>query len=242
MQCHEVDYHILGSSMQALLVELDPNETVIAEGGAMAWMDEGINFDTKMGDGSNVSQSLFGKLVNVGKRTLSGEDVFITHFTNASHKKKNVAFTGAFPGQILPIDLKEHGEIKCQKDAFLCAAYGTQLDIAFHKRIGTGFFGGEGFILQRLVGDGNIFLHAGGNIVKKTLNNEKILVDTGCLVAFTNDIDYSIQKSGNLKSMLFGGEGFVLATLEGTGDVYLQTLPFPRLIDVINEKLPNGND
>jgi len=235
MNCHEIDYHIIGSSMQGVLVELDPNETVIAEAGAMSWMDEGIVFEAKMGDGSDVSSSFLKKMVGVGKRSLTGESIFMTHFTNDSHTKKTITFAGSFPGQIVPIDLMRHKEIKCQKDAFLCAAHGTKIDIAFHKKFGAGFFGGEGFVLQRLVGDGNIFLHSGGTVIKKKLQNEKVLVDTGCLVAFTSGIDYSIERSGNLKSMFFGGEGMVLASLEGTGIVYLQTMPFPRLVDRISE-------
>ena len=240
---HEVDFEILGSAMQIVEVELDPGETVVAEAGAMNYLDEGISFEARMGDGSEVNQGLFKKALSAGKRALTGESLFMTHFTNQGHGKKRVAFAAPYPGKIIPLDLaKIGGELTCQKDAFLCAAYGTRVDIAFQKKIGAGFFGGEGFILQRLIGDGNAFLHAGGHVVKKKLQGQTLLVDTGCLVAFTPGIDYDIQRAGNLKSMFFGGEGFFLARLSGTGTVLLQSLPFSRLAErvVANSPISSG--
>ena len=205
----------------------------------MNWMDGGISFEAKMGDGSEVNSSFMNKLFSVGKRVLTGESIFLTHFTNIGSGKKEVAFAAPYPGSIIPIDLKEvNGEILCQKDAFLCAAMGTNVSIAFNKRIGAGFFGGEGFILQKLRGNGLAFLHAGGTVVKKELNNETLLIDTGCIVAFTNTLDYNIEKAGNLKSMIFGGEGLFLATVKGTGTVYLQSLPFSRMADRILKNAP----
>lgn len=241
MQCHEVDYKIIGNDMQIVEVELDPGETVVAEAGAMNYMDDGITFEAKMGDGSKPDEGLFGKLLNVGKRVLTGESIFLTHFTNSGNGKKRVAFAAPYPGKIFPIDMsKIRGEMLCQKDAFLCAALGTELDIAFTKRLGTGFFGGEGFILQRLRGDGMAFVHAGGTVIVKKLNNEIIRVDTGCIVAFTSRINYDIQRAGGLKSMFFGGEGLFLATLSGTGTVLLQSLPFSRMADRILAHAPSS--
>jgi uncharacterized protein (TIGR00266 family) len=245
MRSHEIDYEIFGDDMQVVSVELDPGETVIAEAGAMNWMDEGIQFEARTGDGSRPDEGLLGKLVNMGKRAITGESLFITHFTNKGHGKQQVAFAAPYPGKIIPVDLSEiGGEIICQKDAFLCAALGTRVDIAFNKRFGAGFFGGEGFILQRLTGDGKAFMHAGGTIVKKELKGETLRVDTGCIVAFSPGIDYDIQKAGNLKSMFFGGEGLFLATLRGHGTVYLQSLPFSRLADRIIQHAPRmgGSD
>ncbi|WP_421870995.1 TIGR00266 family protein [Marinoscillum sp.] len=240
MKSHEIDYTIHGNDMQTVAIELDPDETVIAEAGTMNWMDGDIIFETKMGDGSQPDKGLFGKLLDAGKRAFTGESIFLTHFTNRGAGKKEVAFAAPYPGAIIPLDLAEiGGEMLCQKDAFLCAALGTSVSIAFNKRLGSGFFGGEGFILQRLRGDGMAFLHAGGTIVKKELRNEKLLIDTGCIVGFSPSLDYDIQRAGNLKSMLFGGEGLFLATLQGTGTVYLQSLPFSRLADRIIENAPN---
>lgn len=230
MKSHEVDYEILGNDIQVVEVELDPGETVIAEAGAMNWMEEGIGFEAKMGDGSEPDQGLVGRLLGAGKRALSGESVFLTHFTNEGSGKRRVAFAAPYPGRIVPLNLAEiGGRLICQKDAFLCAALGTRLDIAFSRRLGVGFFGGEGFILQRLEGDGMAFVHAGGAVVEKTLHGETLRVDTGCLVGFTGGIDYDIEQAGGLKSMFFGGEGFFFARLRGTGTVYLQSLPFSRL-------------
>ncbi len=239
MKCHKLDYEVIGDDLQVVEVELDPSETVIAEAGAMNWMEDGIGFEAKMGDGSQPDQGFMGKLLNVAKRTITGESLFMTHFTNTSSIKRHVAFAAPYPGKIIPVDMSlVGGELICQKDAFLCAAFGTQVSIAFAKRLGTGFFGGEGFILQRLLGDGMVFVHAGGTIVKKTLKNEVMKIDTGCIAAFTPGLDYDIQRAGNLKSMFFGGEGLFLATLRGTGTIWLQSLPFSRLADRIIQHAP----
>ena len=241
MKCHEVDYEIIGDDMQIVEVELDPNETVVAEAGAMNYMEDGISFEAKMGDGSKPDTGLMGKLLGAGQRMLTGESIFMTHFTNSGAGKKRVAFAAPYPGKIIPIDMATvPGELLCQKDAFLCAALGTEIGIAFNKRLGAGFFGGEGFILQRLRGDGMAFVHAGGTVIEKNLNNETIRVDTGCIVAFNGNIDYDIQRAGNLKSMFFGGEGLFLATLSGTGKVYLQSLPFSRMADRIFQHAPSA--
>ena len=240
MNSHEVDYNIFGDDLQAVEVELDPQETVVAEAGAMNWMEDGITFEAMMGDGSKPNSGFFGNLLGAGKRILTGESLFITHFTNEGVGKSKVAFASPYPGKIMPINLSEiGGSITCQKDAFLCAAKGTEISITLNKRLGSGFFGGEGFILQKLRGDGMAFLHAGGTIVEKKLNGNKLRIDTGCIVAFTGDIDYSIERAGGLKSMLFGGEGLFLATLQGTGTVYLQSLPFSRLADRILRHAPS---
>lgn len=239
MKCHEVDYEIIGNDLQAVEIELDPNEVVVAEAGAMNWMDDGIDFETKMGDGSQPGKGLLGKLFDAGKRAISGESIFLTHFTNRGVGKKRVAFAAAYPGHIVPLDLNVLGnEVLCQRSAFLCAALGTEVSMAFNKKLGAGFFGGEGFILQKLRGDGMAFVHAGGAIVKKELNNETIKVDTGCIVGFTSGINYDIQRAGNLKSMFLGGEGLFLATLSGTGFIWLQTLPFSRLASRIIAEIP----
>ena len=241
MQCHEVDYEIMGDDMQLVEVELDPDETVIAEAGAMNYMEDGIAFEAKMGDGSNANEGFMGKMLNVGKRVLTGESIFITHFTNHGHGKKRVAFAAPFPGNILAMNMAElHGELLCQKDSFLCAAFGTEIGIAFTKRLGAGFFGGEGFILERLRGDGMAFIHGCGTIIRKELRGETLRIDTGCLIAFTPDVDYSIERAGGLKSMFFGGEGLFLATLNGHGTVWLQSLPFSRLADRILANAPRA--
>ena len=234
MKSHEVGYQIFGDDMQVVEVELDPGETVVAEAGVMNWMEDGITFETKMGDGSQPQASLMDKLLSAGKRAITGESLFMTHFSNSGSGKKRVAFAAPYPGKIIPIDLAKHGgELLCQKDAFLCAALGTGISIAFTKRFGAGLFGGEGFILQRLLGDGLAFVHSGGTVIEKELKGETIRVDTGCIVAFSPALDYDIEMAGNLKSMFFGGEGLFLATLKGTGKLYLQTLPFSRLADRI---------
>ena len=240
--CHEIDYEIIGDDLQLVEIELDPGEVVIAEAGAMTYMEEDIEFTAKMGDGSDPNQGFFGKLLSAGKRALTGESIFLTHFTHAGDNgKRRVAFGAPYPGKILPIDLAAlGGELICQKDAFLCAAFGTKLDIAFTKKLGAGFFGGEGFILQRLEGDGYAFVHACGAIVRRELGEETLRVDTGCLVAFTPEVEYDIQRAGNLKSMFFGGEGLFLATLTGPGTVWLQSLPFSRLADRILANAPSG--
>lgn len=239
MRSHEIDFEIHGDTMQLVEVELDPGETVIAEAGTMNYMEEGIDFETKMGDGSEPKQGFFGSLVKAGGRMLMGESLFITHFTNRGVGKKRAAFAAPYPGKIIALDLAQiGGRIICQKDAFLCAALGTKVSIAFNKRLGAGFFGGEGFIMQRLEGDGKAFVHAGGTIIKKELKGETLRVDTGCLVAFTDGVEYDIARAGNLKSMFLGGEGLFLATLRGHGTVYLQSLPFSRMADRIIAHAP----
>ncbi len=242
MKAHEIDYKIIGHDMQLVEIELDPEETVIAEAGSMTYMEQQISFETKMGDGSDPDQGIFGKMFSAGKRMITGESVFTTHFTNSgSSGKQCVAFAAPYPGTVMPLDLSQlGGRIICQKDAFLCAALGTKLGIAFNKKLGTGLFGGEGFILQKLEGDGLAFIQAGGTVVEKQLNGETLRIDTGCLVGFTDGIDYSIEMSGGLKSMVFGGEGIFLATLTGTGTVWIQSLPFSRMADRILEHAPQG--
>lgn len=244
MRCHEVDYELIGSEMQLVEVELDPGETVIAEAGAMTYMEPDIDFETRMGDGSNPDEGLMGKLFSAGKRIFTGESIFTTHFTNRGSVKRRVAFAAPYPGNIVALNMAELGErITCQKDAFLCAALGTKVSITFNRRIGSGLFGGEGFILQALEGDGMAFIQAGGTVVQKQLNGETLRVDTGCLVGFTGGIEYDIQRAGNLKSMIFGGEGLFLATLSGTGTVWLQSLPFSRMADRIIAHAPShGGD
>lgn len=230
MRCHEVDYEIFGDDMQIVEVELDPDEVVIAEAGAMNYMEDGITFETKMGDGSKPAGGVFDSLMHIGKRVLTGESIFMTHFRNAGAGKRRVSFAAPYPGKVIALDMAEIGEeLICQKDAFLCAAFGTSLEIAFQRKLGAGFFGGEGFILQKLNGDGRAFIHVGGTVIKRELKGETLRVDTGCVAAFTGGIQYDIERAGNLKSMVFGGEGLFLTTLSGTGTVYLQSLPFSRL-------------
>ncbi|MFK7994254.1 MAG: TIGR00266 family protein [Granulosicoccus sp.] len=241
MRCHEVDYEIFGDDMQIVEVELDPKEVVIAEAGAMNYMEDGISFETRMGDGSKPAGGILDSLVNIGKRVLTGESIFMTHFTNSGTGKRRVAFAAPYPGRIIAVDMAAEGEeLICQKDAFLCAAFGTSVDIAFQRKLGAGFFGGEGFILQRLKGDGKAFIHIGGTVIKRELRGETLRVDTGCLAAFTPGIDYDIERAGNLKSMVFGGEGLFLATLRGTGTVYLQSLPFSRLANRVMQAASVG--
>lgn len=226
----EVTYTIHGESMQFVDITLDPDETVVAEAGMMMYMTDGVDFTTRMGDGSDTG--VMGKLWGAAKRAVTSESLFLTHFTNESRGVAHVAFAGPFPGQIVPVDLAGvEGDLICQRDAFLCAARGTRISVAFTKKLGAGFFGGEGFVLQKLSGDGLVFLHAGGSVVEHRLEGEKVRVDTGCLVAFESGIDYDVQLSGGLKSMMFGGEGVFLTTLKGTGRVWLQSLPFARLAD-----------
>lgn len=224
---------------QLLEVELDPGEMVVAEAGAMTYMGSDIAMEAKLGDGADADEGFFGKLFSAGKRMMTGESLFMTHFTNEEHKKDRVAFGAPFPGTVVPINMAAYADtIICQKDAFLAAALGTDLDIEFHKEIGAGFFGGEGFILQRIQGDGMVFLHAGGTLIEKTLNNETLKVDSGSLVGFTKGVDYSVEWNGSIRSALFSGEGVALTTLSGTGTVWLQSLPFPRLVDRIHAALP----
>lgn len=239
MRSHEIDFQIYGEDVQFVEIELDPGETVIAEAGAMLWMEHGIAFETKMGDGSEPEGGFLGRLAGGAKRMLAGESLFMTHFTNQGGARQKVAFAAPYPGTIVPVDLAEiGGSIICERDAFLCAALGTKLAIEFNRKLGTGFFGGEGFILQRVTGDGKAFLHSGGVIVERRLQGETLRVDTGCLVAFEPTIDYSIEAAGNLRSMVFGGEGAFLATLSGVGRVWLQSLPFSKLADRILAAAP----
>ena len=237
---HEIDYKLYGEDLQFVEIELDPNETVIAEAGTMMYMEQGIDFTARMGDGSS-GGGFFSRLMSVGKRALSGESLFLTHFTNQGNTKRKVAFAASYPGTIMPIDLDEvQGELICQRDSFLSAAYGTKVSVAFNKRLGAGLFGGEGFILQKLEGDGMAFIHAGGTMIERRLNNETLRIDTGCVVAFESTIDYDIQRAGNMRSMLLGGEGLFLATLSGTGRIWMQSLPFSRLADRILASAPSS--
>ena len=238
---HKVDYEIIGSSMPAVEVELDPGESVIAEAGAMNYMEDDIEFETKLGDGADPDQGVFGKMFSAGKRMLTGESLFMTHFTNSGAEKRRVAFAAPYPGTIVAVDMAEiGGSITLQKDSFICAAKGTKVDIAFNKKLGAGFFGGEGFILEKLTGDGMAFVHAGGTVIEKELNGGTLRVDTGCVVGFSSGIDFDITMSSGLKSMLFGGEGIFLTTLSGHGKVWLQSLPFSRLSDRILANAPKA--
>jgi len=235
MRSHELDYRILGDDIQLVEIELDPMETVIAEAGSMMYMDNQVRFETKMGDGSDPNQSLMGKLLSAGTRVLTGESLFVTHFTNHGAGKQRVAFAAPYPGKIIPIDLGIlGGSLIVQKDGFLCAAKGTKISITLNRRIGSGLVGGEGFILQRLEGDGKAFMHAGGTVIERRLNNETLKIDTGCVVGYTPGVDFNIETSGNLRSMVFGGEGIFLATLSGTGTVWLQSMPIRKLIQAIS--------
>jgi uncharacterized protein (TIGR00266 family) len=235
MKSHEIDYQIKGESIQIVEIELDPSETVIAEAGAMLFMEEGIQFETKMGDGSSANQSIFDKLLSAGSRVLTGESLFMTHFTNRGARKSKVGFSAPYPGTVIPIDLatSRNNELIVQKDGFLCAAFGTKLSIYFNRKIGAGLVGGEGFILEKLQGDGKAFVHAGGTVIERTLNNETLRVDTGCVVAFESQINFDVETSGSLKSMIFGGEGIFLATLRGSGKVWLQSMPIRKLVQAL---------
>ena len=230
-QMHEIDYKIHGSEMQFVEVELDPQEAVVAEAGGMMFMDDGIAMETIFGDGSQKTGGLMGALLGAGKRLLTGESLFMTVFQNQGAGKRRLAFGAPYPGKIVPVHLRDlGGELIAQKDSFLCAAKGVSIGIAFQKRLGAGLFGGEGFIMQRLTGDGWAFIHAGGTLYERTLNpGETLRVDTGCIVAFQPSVDYDIQLVGGIKSALFGGEGLFFATLRGPGKVWLQSLPLSRL-------------
>ena len=231
MISHELDYKIIGDDIQFVEVELDPNETVIAEAGTMVYMEQGITFEARMGDGASAEQGVMGKLLQAGSRVLTGESLFLTHFTNKGSGKSKVAFAAPYPGTIIPVDLREvRNSLLVQKDGFLCAAYGTKLTVTLNKKIGSGILGGEGFILQKLEGDGKAFIHAGGTVIEKQLNNETLRIDTGCVVAFEPSLDFDIETTGSLKSMVFGGEGLFLATMRGTGKVWLQSMPIRKLI------------
>ncbi|SFS80273.1 TIGR00266 family protein [Lutibacter maritimus] len=231
MNAHEIDYQIHGEEMQFVEIELDPQEGVVAESGSFMMMSDGIKMDTIFGDGSNQNEGVLGKLFSAGKRLLTGESLFMTIFSNIGIGKKKISFAAPYPGKIIPIDLSElDGKFICQKDAFLCAAKGVSVGIEFSKRLGRGLFGGEGFIMEKLEGDGMVFVHAGGNMSKKVLQAGEILkVDTGCVVGFTKKVDYDIEFVGGIRNTVFGGEGLFFATLKGPGIVYVQSLPFSRL-------------
>ncbi|GAA0069341.1 TIGR00266 family protein [Clostridium sardiniense] len=241
MISHEIDFNIYGDDMQFVEIELDPQESVVAEAGAMMMMDNSISMDTIFGDGSKQqSNGLFGKLGGAAKRVVTGESLFMTLFTNRGLMKEKVSFASPYPGKIIPINLSDYdGKVICQKDAFLCAAKGVSIGIDFRKKLGVGFFGGEGFIMQKLEGDGLAFIHAGGTIIRKRLlQGQKLKVDTGCLVALTKTIDYDIEFVGGIKSSLFGGEGLFFATLTGPGEVWIQSLPFSRLASKVFAAAP----
>ncbi|GBL34541.1 uncharacterized protein M6_Spy0233 [Filimonas sp.] len=231
MNAHEIDYKIYGEEMQHIEIELDPNETAIAESGAFMMMEEGIEMQTIFGDGSQQQSGLMGKLFSAGKRLLTGESLFMTAFTNIGQGKKRVHFASPYPGKIIAMNLAEYGgKMICQKDAFLCAAKGVSVGIEFQRKLGTGIFGGEGFIMQKLEGDGLAFVHAGGHVFEKILAPGEVLkIDTGCVVAYTKEIDFDIQFIGGIKNVVFGGEGLFFATLRGPGKVWIQSLPISRL-------------
>jgi uncharacterized protein (TIGR00266 family) len=237
---HEIDYKIFGDDMQFVEVELDPMEAAVAEAGGMMYMDDGIQMETIFGDGSQQSSGFLGALMGAGKRLLTGESLFMTVFQNRGQGKKRVAFGAPYPGKIIPVHLAEiGGELLAQKDSFLCAAKGVSIGIAFTKRFGAGLFGGEGFILEKLQGDGLAFIHAGGTILQRELAaGEVIRVDTGCIVAFQPSVEYDIQRVGGIKSALFGGEGLFFATLRGPGRIWLQSLPLSRLAARITAASP----
>lgn len=228
---HEIDYRIYGEEMQCVEVELDPQETVIAESGSFMYMTDGIEMASVFGDGSDRADGFFGKLMTAGKRLLTGESLFMTTYTNIARDKHRVTFAAPYAGKIVPLDLFElGGKVICQKDAFLCAAKGVQVGIEFQRKLGTGLFGGEGFIMQKLEGDGLAFVHAGGYILERELMpGETLRVDTGCIVAFTQNVDYDIQFVKGIRNMVFGGEGLFFAVLRGPGKVWLQSLPVSRL-------------
>ena len=242
MQAHEIDYHIYGEEMQYVEIELDPQEIVIAEAGSFMMMDNNIQMETIFGDGSAQQNTLFEKLLSAGKRVLTGESLFMTAFINQNNTKSKVSFASPYPGKIIPIDLTHFGgKFICQKDSFLCAAKGVAIGIEFSKKLGRGLFGGEGFIMQKLEGDGMAFVHSGGTLAKKELATGEILkVDTGCIVGFTKDVDYDIEFIGGIKNSVFGGEGLFYATLRGPGTVYIQSLPFSRLADRIIASAPKA--
>jgi uncharacterized protein (TIGR00266 family) len=244
-QAHEIDYQIHGNEMQFVEIELDPQESTIAEAGAMMYMSDGIQMETVFGDGSQGSESggFMDKMLGAGKRLITGESLFTTVFTFMGRGKGKVAFAAPYPGKIIPLDLRNYnGRLICQKSAFLCAAKGVSIGIAFQKKIGVALFGGEGFIMQKLEGNGMTFVHAGGTIIEKELQAGEVLrVDTGCLVALTQTVQYDIEFVGGVKSAIFGGEGFFFATLRGPGHVWLQSLPFSRLAGRIHEAAPQNN-
>ena len=231
MISHEIDYRIYGDDIQFVEIELDPNETIIAEAGTMVYMEQGITYETRMGDGASPDRGMMDKIFQAGSRLLTGESLFLTHFTNRGPGKSKVAFAAPYPGTIIPVDLSQvRNSLIVQKDGFLCAAYGTKLSVTLNRKIGSGLLGGEGFILQKLEGDGRAFIHAGGTVIERQMNNDTLRIDTGCVVAYEPSLDFDIEASGSLKSMVFGGEGLFLATIRGTGKVWLQSMPIRKLI------------
>ncbi len=235
MQNHEIDFRLQGEEMQFVEIELDPQETVVAESGSFMMMDADVAMQTIFGDGTQQQGGIFGKLLSAGKRILTGESLFMTAFTNVGQSKKRVSFAAPYSGKIIPLDLsKQGGKIICQKDAFLCAAKGVSVGIEFQRKLGTGLFGGEGFIMQKLEGDGMAFVHAGGMVVEKELGvGDMLKIDTGCVVAYTQSVDFDIEFVGGVKNTIFGGEGLFFATLRGPGKVWVQSLPISRLADRI---------
>ncbi|WP_375237881.1 TIGR00266 family protein [Aurantibacter sp.] len=244
MNAHEIDYEIFGEEMQYVEIELDPQEAVIAESGSFMMMDDGIKMETLFGDGSQKDSGFLGKILGAGKRILTGESLFMTAFYNNIVGKRKISFASPYPGKIVPIDLTEYnGKFICQKDAFLCAAKGVSIGVEFSKKIGRGLFGGEGFIMQKLEGNGMSFVHAGGTLARKELKSGEVLrVDTGCIVGFTQTVNYDIEFVGGIKNTVFGGEGLFFATLEGPGIVYIQSLPFSRLAGRVLASLPRGGN
>lgn len=242
MRSHDIEYEIYGEEMQYVEIELDPQEVVVAEAGSFMMMEQGIRMETIFGDGSEQQGGLFGKLMSAGKRVLTGESLFMTAYINEHSLKRKVSFASPYPGKIVPIDLTAYnGKFICQKDAFLCAAKGVQVGIEFSRKLGRGLFGGEGFIMQKVEGDGLAFVHAGGTLAKKELAAGEILkVDTGCIVGFSREVDYDIEFVGGIKNSIFGGEGLFFATLRGPGTVYIQSLPFTRLADRIIASAPKA--
>ena len=242
MAMDAVDFEIKGSEMQFVEVELDPGEAAVGEAGSMMFMDAGVSMDTVFGDGSRNQSGLFGKLLGAGKRLITGESLFTTVYTNQGSTKLKVAFAAPYPGKILPIDLAQiGGMLICQKDAFLCAAKGVALGIYFQQKMSVGFFGGEGFVMQKLEGDGLAFVHAGGTVLKRELQpGQTLFVDTGCLVAFTPNVNFEIQYVGKIKTALFGGEGLFFAKVTGPGTVWLQSLPFSRLASRVFAAAPQN--
>jgi len=240
-RAHEIDFELFGEDMQYVEITLDPGEACIAEAGAFMYMDPGIQMETIFGDGSSQDTGGFmGKLLSAGKRVITGESLFMTVFGNAGGSRQKVAFAAPYPGKIVPVDLKQHnGQVLCEKDAFLCAAKGISVGIAFNRKLGAGLFGGEGFILQKLEGDGLAFLHSGGTILSRQLApGETLRVDTGCIVAFETSVSYDIQMVKGVKSIIFGGEGLFYATLTGPGRIWLQSLPFSRLAKKVIASVP----
>ncbi len=242
MTAHEIDYEIHGEEMQFVEIELDPHEGVVAESGSFMMMEDNITMDTIFGDGSGQSKDILGSLFSAGKRLLTGESLFMTVFTNASGQKRKISFASPYPGKIIPVDLTNfNGEFICQKDAFLCAAKGVAISIEFSKKIGRGLFGGEGFIMQKVQGDGLAFLHASGTVITRELKAGELLrVDTGCLVGFSRTVDYDIEFVGGIRNTIFGGEGMFFATLRGPGTVAIQSLPFSRLANRVLAYAPKS--